>query len=180
MQGSALWGQGSPRLLEATHALPAQRSILVVSAHTGTTGESRRDPGWPVLPAAKPRADGRWGGGGMVINDSCIKKKQLHLLTCVGTSTLPRPRANGLRLGVPCPLGPSLAVPTPTVRCPIKCKEWLSLSGAKINFSLSENVMAPPPPPTDPGAQLAGQFRDSLWEQGEGGLSEWAGQTLAQ
>lgn len=105
----------------------------------------------------------------MIINDSYIRNKQLHLLTYVGTSTLPRPRANGLRLGVPCPLGPLLAVPTPTVRCPIKCRKWLSLYGAKINPNLSENVMAPPQPHSDPGAQLAGQFRDSLWEQGERG-----------
>lgn len=122
MQGSALRGQGCPRLPEATQAFPAQLSILVLSAHMGMIEESRRDAGWPVLPAAEPRADGRQGGGEVVINDSCIKKKQLHLLTHVATSTLPRPRANGLRLGVPCPLGPWLAVPMPTVRCPIKCE----------------------------------------------------------
>lgn len=163
MQGSALWGQGSPRLPVATHALPAQLSILLLSAHTGTTGESRKDP----LPAAKPRPDGRWGRGERIINDSRIKNKQLHLLTYFGTSTLPRPRANGLRLGVPCPLGPLLAAPTPTVRCPIKCREWLSLYGAKINFSLSENVMAAPSQlPSDPGAQLADQFRDSFMGTG--------------
>lgn len=67
---------GSQRLLVA---LPAQRSILVVSAHTGTTGESRRQPGGHVLPAAKPRPDGRWGRGEVIVNDSCIKNKQLRL-----------------------------------------------------------------------------------------------------